>query len=274
MIAICRPVSSAAARHSALLCGIAALSLMSVEPARAGCSDNPGPRIDWTGCSKARRMLAGDDFTGSIFTKAALGASDFAGSVLKGAKLNETEVTRTRFEGANLSQADFTKAVGWRANFVNANLSKAVLHAADMSRSDFTKANLTGANLSKSELNRSDFSGADLTGADLSRAELARVIFTNAKLAGVNFSFSNLAGQSRACRSQGRGPDASLSPPDPICRRQPRRRQGTCPGTDRSCVRRCEHEAAGGIDRAQDLALPCRARLVWREFTPARVPMR
>ena len=84
-----------------------------------------GPKMNWTGCAKERRMLAGDDLTGSVFTRAALGASDFAGSIMPGVKLNEAEVTRTRFEGANLSQADFTKTVGWRANFAKANLAKA-----------------------------------------------------------------------------------------------------------------------------------------------------
>ena len=64
---------------------------MEMAPARAGCSDNPGPGVNWTGCAKERRMLASDDFTGSIFVKAALGASDFGGSRLAGAKFGEAE---------------------------------------------------------------------------------------------------------------------------------------------------------------------------------------
>ena len=74
--------------------------------AAAKCQDAPGAGVDWSGCSKARLMLTGEDLTGTIFQRSLLTLSDFASSKMAGANLSETEISRTRFEGADLSRAD------------------------------------------------------------------------------------------------------------------------------------------------------------------------
>src|SRR3954453_17935648 len=96
--------------------------------AEAKCQDSPDPGVDWSGCSKARLMLTGEDLSGTNFQRSLLTLSDFAGSKLVGADLSQTEISRTRFEKADLSKANFTKALGWRAN-----LAEAVLAEADFS---------------------------------------------------------------------------------------------------------------------------------------------
>jgi uncharacterized protein YjbI with pentapeptide repeats len=171
----------------------ALLFLACAGPAAARCGDAPGPKVDWTGCSKPQLMLGNDDLTGGVFSKAVLNFTDFAGAKLAGARFDEAELSLAKFQGADLAGANLVKAVAWRANFTKANLEKANFTTAQMSRSLFVQAKLAGANFSKSELNRSDLTGADLSGADLSKAELARVNFTDAKLSGVDFDDSNLS---------------------------------------------------------------------------------
>ena len=164
------------------------LALALAQSAEAGCQDPPGPRVDWTGCSRNLLMLGSDNLTAGVFTGAILTSTDFRSAKLTKAKLNEAELSFTRFGGADLSGADLSKAVGWKTDFTRANLDHANLSAADLSRAVFVEAKLAGANFSKAEVNRADFSRADLTGADLSKAELYRAVFTGAKLSGVRFS--------------------------------------------------------------------------------------
>ena len=128
------------------------LLALSAGPAAAKCQDAPSPGADWSGCSKARLVLTGEDLTGTIFQRSLLTLSDFASSKMAGANLSETEVSRTRFERADLSRADFTKALGWRANFGQANLTGTVFVSADMSRSNFAQAKAAGRR--HSELHR------------------------------------------------------------------------------------------------------------------------
>jgi uncharacterized protein YjbI with pentapeptide repeats len=169
------------------------LALTLAAPAQAGCQDSPGPRVDWTGCSRNLLMLGGDDLTEGVFSRAKLTSTDFRRAKLPRAKLNEGEISFTRFEDANLSGADLSKAVGWRVNFNRANLEGANFTGADLSRAVFTEAKASAGNFSKSEMSRADFSRADLTGADLSKAEAARTVFTDANLSGVRFNYSDLA---------------------------------------------------------------------------------
>src|SRR3712207_4282196 len=134
------------AKEMSLAAGALLASVLCVAPAVAKCQDAPGPGADWSGCSKARLVLTGEDLTGTIFQRSLLTLSDFASSKMAGANLAETEVSRTRFEGADLSRADFTKALGWRANFGQANLTGTVFISSDMSRSNFAQAKAAGAN--------------------------------------------------------------------------------------------------------------------------------
>ena len=160
--------------------------------ANAGCGDRPGPKVDWTACSKRQLMLSNDDLTGAVFSRALLASTDFARSRLGGVKLIEAEINLTRFEGADLSGADLQRVVGWRANFSRAKLERASFYAAELSRSVFVEARVVGTNFVKAEVNRSNFSGAELSGADMSKAELSRAVFTGAKLFGVRFTHAHL----------------------------------------------------------------------------------
>src|SRR3954465_729889 len=144
------------------------LALILARPADAACQDSPGPRVDWTGCSRKLLMLEGGDLTEGVFSRAVLTSTDFRRAKLPRAKLNEAEISFTRFEDADLS---------------GTNLSRAI----------FTEAKASAGNFSKSEVSRADFSRADLTGADLSKAEAARAVFTDANLSGVRFNYSDLA---------------------------------------------------------------------------------
>src|SRR3954454_6422647 len=63
------------------------------QSAEAGCQDAPGPRVDWTGCSRNLLMLGGDDLTGGVLTHAVLTSTDFRSAKLARAKLNEAELS-------------------------------------------------------------------------------------------------------------------------------------------------------------------------------------
>ena len=155
-------------------CLPALLALALAQSAQAGCQDAPGPRVNWTGCTRNLLMLGGDDLTEGVFSRANLASTDFRRANLARAKFDEAELSSARFENADLSGADLSKVVGWKANFARANLDHANLSAADLSRALFVEAKLAGANVRKAEVNRADFIRADLTGADLSKAEVAR----------------------------------------------------------------------------------------------------
>ena len=116
------PAWSSRTRRVAIGAGALAVLAGFAGAAEAKCQDGPAPGVDWSGCSKARLLLANDDLTGAILSRSLLTLSDFATSKMAGAKLDETEVSRTRFEGTDLARADFSKALGWRANFGQAIL--------------------------------------------------------------------------------------------------------------------------------------------------------
>src|SRR4051794_25545343 len=186
-------ISSSRRPMKASRCLIAFLGLALAQSAQAGCQDAPGPRVDWTGCSRNLLMLGGDDLTEGVFSRAILTSTGFRRAKLARAKLDEAELSFTRFEEADLSGADLSKAVGWKANFARANLDHANLSGTDLSRVIFVDAKIAGADFRKSEVSRADFSRADLTGADLSKAQLVRAVFTDAKLSGVRFTHADLA---------------------------------------------------------------------------------
>ena len=73
-------------------------------PAQAGCQDSPGPRVNWTGCSRNLLMLGGDDLTEAVLARAVLTSTDFRRAKLPKAKLNEAEVSFVRFGNATVSE--------------------------------------------------------------------------------------------------------------------------------------------------------------------------
>ena len=152
------------------------------------CFVDPGPGVDWSGCSKEKLMLTGGDMQGANLTGTILNGSGFAEANLAGAKLDGAEISRVSFKSANLSNASMEKASGSKVEFAGANLSGARLAKLDVSRSNFTGANLAGADLTKAELTRCDFAGADLSGAKLKLANLERTSLTGATLTGADFT--------------------------------------------------------------------------------------
>src|SRR3954471_20174611 len=96
-------------------CLPALLALALAQSAQAGCQDAPGPRVNWTGCTRNLLMLGGDDLTEGVFSRANLASTAFRRAKLARAKFDEAELSFARFENANLSGADLSKVVGWKA---------------------------------------------------------------------------------------------------------------------------------------------------------------
>ena len=65
-------------REVSRIIGGLTLLVLCAGPAAAKCQDAPGPGADWSGCSKARLVLTGEDLTGTIFQRSLLTLSDFA----------------------------------------------------------------------------------------------------------------------------------------------------------------------------------------------------
>ncbi len=169
-----------------------ALILLAATPftAQGGCSDRPGPGVDWTKCQKMRLVLRGEDLSGGRLERTNLSNTDLMEATLVGANLAESNLERTRLQEADLQGANLTKVQGSRANFEEANLTGANFTKAEMPRANMTSANLARADLSKTELGRAVLNKADLTGASLRYANIARADFTEANLEGVDFTGS------------------------------------------------------------------------------------
>ncbi len=171
---------------------VLALMVLAVTPfaAQGGCSDRPGPGVDWTKCQKMRLVLRGEDLSGGRLERTNLSSSDLMEANLAGANLAESDLERTRLQEADLQGANLTKVQAGRANFKEANLAGANLTKAELPRANLTGANLARADLSKTEMGRAVLSKADLTGASLRFANIARADLTDANLEGVDFTGS------------------------------------------------------------------------------------
>ena len=66
----------------------------------AGCSDYPAPGVNWSGCSKVNRMMAGYDFRGANLENADLSRSDLTGANFINANLRKANFARTQLKGA------------------------------------------------------------------------------------------------------------------------------------------------------------------------------
>jgi hypothetical protein len=123
-----------------LILAILALTWLSVGSASADCRDYPGPGVDWSGCSKSRRLMAEYDFRGAKLQSADLSDTDLSGANLSKANLSDATMLRTRLVGANMREANLTKAV--------------------LDRADLPGVDLSGADASKAELHRTNISEA------------------------------------------------------------------------------------------------------------------
>jgi uncharacterized protein YjbI with pentapeptide repeats len=153
-------------RYLILAFGLAAgllTGVLGAGAAVAGCTDPPGPGVNWQRC----------DFNGY----------DLKEVVLTGARLRDGSFFRTDLSGSNLSNTN-----AFRAKFVNADMRGAKLDGAKLSEADFTKADLTEASLSGADLRRARFFHAKLRGADLTGARLRGADLTMADLSGATWT--------------------------------------------------------------------------------------
>jgi len=81
----------------------------------AGCSDYPAPGVNWSGCSKVNRMMAGYDFRGANLENADLSRSDLTGANFINANLRKANFARTQLKVAMLTGALLEKATLDRA---------------------------------------------------------------------------------------------------------------------------------------------------------------
>jgi uncharacterized protein YjbI with pentapeptide repeats len=142
----------------------AVAALLWAEPARALCTDPPGPAVNWQRCN----------FDGL----------DLATVDLSGARLRDVSFIRADLSGSTLAKTDSTRAKFINANLKGATLDGAKLYQADMTKADLSEASLVGADLRLARLFRANLRGADLTGArlrgtDLTRADLSGATWTD-----------------------------------------------------------------------------------------------
>jgi uncharacterized protein YjbI with pentapeptide repeats len=139
-------------------------SFANPRPAVAGCTEPPGPGVNWQRCT-------------------------FDGLNLKEVDLSGARLRDGSFFRADLSAANLSETEAYRAKFVNAGLQGAVFDGAKLYEADLTKADLTGASLVGVDLRRArlyravlrdaNLTGAQLKGADLTRADLSGATWTD-----------------------------------------------------------------------------------------------
>ncbi|MEM8800487.1 MAG: pentapeptide repeat-containing protein [Pseudomonadota bacterium] len=135
------------------------LTVLGASSAVAGCSDPPGPGVNWVRCDLSHRQFSAQDLTGAVieatrFVRADLSDSDFSNTKARNAKFVSTNLLRANFTGADARESDFTKAELQNANF----------EGTDLRRTRFFRANLRGANLTAARIEDADFYLADLSG--------------------------------------------------------------------------------------------------------------
>ncbi|MEO4044324.1 pentapeptide repeat-containing protein [Hoeflea sp. CAU 1731] len=170
---------------SAVLCsvGLAALD------ARASCSSNPAPGVDWSDCRKRNLILSDTDLSGANMSGSELISTDLRHAKLDGANLERADLLRTVFHGSSLVGANFMKAAGYRADFSNADLTDASFEKSEMQRTGFTAATLVNVNFSKASLGRARFNDATIEDVNFDFSILARADFRGAAMSGsINFS--------------------------------------------------------------------------------------
>jgi uncharacterized protein YjbI with pentapeptide repeats len=175
-----------------LILTILALIWFGAGSASADCRDYPGPGVDWSGCSKSRRLMAKQDFRGANLQGADLSDSDLSGANLSKANLSDATMLRTHLAGANMRDVSLTKAILDRADLTGADLSGADASKAELHRADISGALLVGTKMEKTELGRANLEGSNLSDAVLIRAYLVRADLRNARFAGANLTEAEL----------------------------------------------------------------------------------
>ena len=161
--------------QAGILLAAAALAWLSLAPSSLAqnCRDNPGPSVDWHGCSKKTLMLDGSDFTKANLTGADFSYTDLRNSTFSGADLTKAKLIRSLLNGASAENAIFERIEAYRASF------ESIL--------------ANGTSFRTGELQRASFSGAQLRGASFEKADLSRAVFDQATITGANFAYANLS---------------------------------------------------------------------------------
>ena len=156
----------AACGKAFMLFSVVSAPLFFAGPAHAGCTDPPGPGVNWQRCAMDRLDLQGVD--------------------LSKARLRDGSFFRANLSGSNLSDVS-----GFRVKFVNAEMVGVVLDGANLAGADLTKANLTDASLVGTDLGRARLFQANLRGADLTDARLRGADLTEVDLSGATWTDGN-----------------------------------------------------------------------------------
>jgi hypothetical protein len=109
-------------------------SFANPRPAVAGCTEPPGPGVNWQRCTFDGLKEA----YRAKFVNAGL-----QGAVFDGAKLYEADLTKADLTGASLVGVDLRRARLYRAVLRDANLTSAQLKGADLTRADLSGATWT-----------------------------------------------------------------------------------------------------------------------------------
>jgi Pentapeptide repeats (8 copies) len=81
---------------------VVALMCAAASSAMADCGDRPRPGVDWTGCTKSRLLLGGQDLQNANLQRADLSGTDFRKADLSGANMTEADLSRARLTEATL----------------------------------------------------------------------------------------------------------------------------------------------------------------------------
>lgn len=169
---------------TAAISGLLVILPAQTTTAQGQCREDPGPSVDWSGCTKRILMLGGSNLDGANLSNADFSGTDLTGSSMKGANVTKANLVRTSLAQSDLTGADFDKAEGYRSDFPAVKAMGASFVAAELQRSDFSSADLRDADFTKAELGRAVFSGATLEDTHFSMANLSRAQFNKASFAG------------------------------------------------------------------------------------------
>lgn len=139
---------------------LAGALLVYAVPARAGCTDQPRPGVEWVRCDLNERDYGGVDLSDAVLRDSVFTRSDFST-----ARLGGIDGRKTKFISARLDETLLDGAVLRGADFTNASLRGASLRHADLREARFFQADLRGADLSGARIDGADLYRADFTGA-------------------------------------------------------------------------------------------------------------
>ena len=183
-------LAASLAAAPASLAALAAAIVLAPAPAHAGCTDYPGPGVNWSNCRKRNVVLSGSDFTGANFKDIDILGSDLRNGKFDKVNFSRALMNRVNMSGSSAQGADFRKVESARTVFRKTGLQNANFEKSVMFRTDMTGADLSGANINKAEFSRAVLADANLENAMLSFANLARADFRGANMDGVDLNSS------------------------------------------------------------------------------------